>query len=107
MPAVKIVVMYPVPKDVQTFERLYQDEHVPLAAKEFAGKTKLVATKVQGSPQGDPPYYRIAEIHFPSLEVLQAAAASAGGKAALAHATKISTGGPPVVMIAEEQVFAF
>jgi hypothetical protein len=53
MPAVKIIVMYPVPKDVQTFERLYQDEHVPLAVKEFAGKTKLVATKVQGSPQGD------------------------------------------------------
>lgn len=107
MPAVKLVVMYPVPKDAQAFERLYQDEHVPLVTKDIAGKTKFVATKVQGSPQGDPPYYRLAEIHFPSLEALQAAAASPGGKAALAHAAKISTGGPPVVLIAEEQVFTF
>src|SRR5262245_34731018 len=51
MPAVKLVVLYPVPKDVQTFERLYQDEHVALVEKGIPGKTKFVATKVQGSPQ--------------------------------------------------------
>jgi uncharacterized protein (TIGR02118 family) len=107
MAAVKLVVMYPPPKDVQTFERLYQDEHVPMAVKMLAGKTKLVATKIQGSPQGMPAFYRIAEIHFPSLEALQACASSAGGKETLAHATKISTGGPPVLLIAEEQVFTF
>ena len=107
MAAVKLMVMYPPPKDVQAFERLYQDEHVPMAAKKLAGKTKLVATKVQGSPQGKPAFYRIAEVHFPSLEALQACAASAGCTETLAHATKISTGGPPVVMIAEEQTFTF
>ncbi len=50
MAAVKLMVMYPPPKDVQAFERLYLDEHVPMAVKQLAGKTKLVATKVQGSP---------------------------------------------------------
>lgn len=107
MAAVKLMVMYPPPKDVQTFERLYQDEHVPMAVKKLAGKTKIVATKVQGSPQGKPAFYRIAEVHFPSLEALQACAASAGGKETLAHAAKISSGGPPVVLIAEEQIFTF
>ena len=107
MPAVKLMVMYPPPKDVQAFERVYQDEHVPMAVKKLGGKTKLVATKVQGSPQGKAASYRIAEVHFPSLEALQACAASAGGKETLAHAAKISTGGPPVVMIAEEQTFTF
>ncbi len=107
MAAVKLMVMYPPPKDVQAFERLYQDEHVPMAVKQLAGKTKLVATKVQGSPQGKPAFYRIAEVHFPSPEALQACAASAGGKETLAHAAKISTGGAPVVLIAEEQTFTF
>ncbi len=107
MPATKLIVMYPPPADVQTFERLYQDEHVPMAVKKLGGKTKIVATKVQSSPQGKPAFYRIAEIHFPSLEALQACAASAGGKETLAHAAKISTGGPPVVLIGEEQVFTF
>ena len=70
-------------------------------------KTKIVATKVLLSPQGDPPFYCIAEVHFPSMEVLQQCSESAGGKETLAHATKISSGGPPVIMIAEEDTFTF
>ena len=107
MAAVKLMVLYPPPKDVQAFERVYLDEHVPMAVKKLAGKTKLVATKVQSSPQGKPAFHRIAEVHFSSLEALQACAASAGGKETLAHAAKISTGGPPVVLIAEEQTLTF
>jgi len=33
MAAAKLMVMYPPPKDVQTFERVYLDEHVPMAVK--------------------------------------------------------------------------
>jgi hypothetical protein len=40
------------------------------------------------------------------MEVLQQCAESAGGKATLAHAAKISSGGPPV-MIAKEDTFTF
>jgi len=65
MAAVKLMVLYPPPKDVQAFERVYLDEHVPMAVKKLAGKTKLVATKVQSSPQGKPAFHRIAEVHFP------------------------------------------
>lgn len=107
MAGVKLVVMYPRPADVDAFEKLYQSEHVPMAVEKLAGKTKLVATKVIASPQGTPPFYRIAEVHFPSMAALQACAASEGGKQTLGHAAQISSGGPPVIMIAEEETFTF
>jgi uncharacterized protein (TIGR02118 family) len=107
MAGVKLVVMYPRPKDVDAFEKVYQTEHVPMAVEKLAGKTKLVATKVNGSPQGTAPFYRIAEVHFPSMEALQACAASQCGQETIGHAVKISSGGPPVIMIAEEESFNF
>jgi len=107
MAEVKMIVMYPMPADVEAFEKLYQEEHVPMAVEKLAGKTKFVATKVLASPQGRPAFYRIAEVHFPNLGALQACAASDGGKATLAHTAKISSGGPRVVLIAEEQIFSF
>ncbi len=107
MAGVKLIVMYPRPTDVEAFEKVYQDEHVPMAVEKLAGKTRFVATKVIGSPQGEAPFYRIAEVHFPSMDALQACAASDGGRETLAHATKISSGGAPVVMVAEEESFNF
>jgi uncharacterized protein (TIGR02118 family) len=107
MAGVKLIVMYPRPKDVDAFEQVYQKEHVPMAVEKLAGKTKLVATKVIASPEGTPKFYRIAEVHFPSMDALQACAASEGGKQTLAHAAKISSGGPPVVLIAEEESYSF
>jgi uncharacterized protein (TIGR02118 family) len=107
MTSVKLIVAYPQPTDVQAFEAVYQKEHVPMAIANLAGKTKIVATKVLQSPQGKPQFYGIAEVHFPSIEALQRCAESAGGKETLAHAVKISSGGPPTVMIAEESTFTF
>jgi len=76
MADVKLVVIYPHSKDVDVFEKVYQQEHVPLAVAKLSGKTKIVATRVLGSPQGTSPFYRIAEIHFPSMQALEACAAS-------------------------------
>jgi hypothetical protein len=36
------------------------------------------------------------------MDALQGAVASPGGQAAVAHAMEISTGGPPVVLIGED-----
>jgi len=107
MADVKLVVIYPHPKDVDAFEKVYQDEHVPIAVAKLVGKTKMVATKILGSPQGAAPFYRIAEVYFPSMQVLEACAASEGGKEALAHAAKISSGGTPIFLVAEEETFSF
>jgi uncharacterized protein (TIGR02118 family) len=103
----KLMVIYPHPKDVDVFEKVYRLEHVPLAVAKLNGKTKIVATKVLGSPQGIPPFYRIVEVHFPSMQALEACAASEGGKEVLAHAVKISSGGPPIFLVAEEETVTF
>lgn len=104
---VKLVVIYPRPKDIQAFETVYSRDHVPMAVEKLAGKTKLVATRVLGSPNGKPPFHRIAEIHFPSIEALEACATSEGGKQTIANAVSISSGGAPVFLIAEEEEFVF
>ena len=78
-----------------------------MAVEKLAGKTKLVATKVVASPQGTPPFYRIAEVHFHSMQALQDCAASEGGKQTLAHAVSISSGGAPIFLVAEEETFTF
>jgi uncharacterized protein (TIGR02118 family) len=107
MKSVKLTVVYPRPKDVDAFEHIYQTEHVPLAVARLAGKSKMVASKVLASPQGTPPFYRVAEVYFPSMQTLEACAASDGGKETLAHAAKISSGGPPIFLVAEEETFDF
>ncbi len=104
---VKLIVMYPRPKDVQAFETVYKNQHVPMAVEKLAGKTKVVATRVLGSPSGAPAFHRIAEVHFPSMQELEACAASEGGKQTLANAVAISSGGPPVFLVAEEETFEF
>jgi uncharacterized protein (TIGR02118 family) len=107
MAGVKLVVIYPRPRDIESFEQVYQNEHVPLAVERLAGKSKIVASKVVGSLQGTPAFYRIAEIHFPSMAALEACAASDGGKQTIANAVSISSGGAPVFLVAEEQTFTF
>jgi uncharacterized protein (TIGR02118 family) len=104
---VKLVVIYPRPANVEAFETVYKRDHVPMAVEKLGGKTKIVASKIVGSPQGIPPFHRIAEIHFPSMEALQACAASDGGKQTLANAVAISSGGAPIFLVAEEEVFPF
>ena len=107
MPNVKLVVMYPRPKDIEAFEKVYQNEHVPMAVEKLAGETKIVATKVMSSPQGSAPFHRIVEVYFPSTQSLEACAASEGGKQTLAHAVSISSGGTPIFLVAEDETFTF
>src|SRR5688572_18605551 len=109
MAGAKIVVLYPAPRDVDTFERAYTQEHAPMVTPQtFKGLTKFVATKIAGTPDGSaPPFHRIAELYFPSLAALQEAAGSASAQQAVAHAVSISTGGKPVVLVAEEETKNF
>jgi uncharacterized protein (TIGR02118 family) len=98
----KLIVLYPVPVDVAEFERRYSLEHVPMVHAKIPGLKKFVAARVLGTPAGPAPYQRVAELYFDSHDSLQSAAASAGGQATVGHAVEISTGGPPLVMIAED-----
>ncbi|MFY9572564.1 MAG: EthD family reductase [Blastocatellia bacterium] len=108
MAETKIVVIYPRPKDVDAFEKIYVEEHVPLAVEKIKGVIKFAAAKVVGTPDGStPPFYRIAELYFPSMQALQESAASPGTQQAVAHAFAISTGGPPIILVAEQETTTF
>jgi uncharacterized protein (TIGR02118 family) len=108
MSEIKVVVIYPRPTDVDAFEKTYLEEHVPLAAEKIKGMSRFAATKVLGTPDGgDAPFCRIAELYFPSMEALQKSVASAGTQEAVAHAFAISTGGPPIILVAEEETTTF
>jgi len=108
MSAVKLVALYPPPKDEAAFEKAYVEEHIPMAVAKIQGKTKMVATRIKGLADGRrAPFQRMAEIHFASMEALQACLASDGGRETIAHAIAISSGGPPIIMIAEERAQTF
>ena len=98
----KLIVLYPPPADVATFERRYHAEHAPMVHARIPGLKKFVAAQVLGTPAGPAPYQRVAELYFDSTESMQAALASDGGQATVGHAMEISTGGPPLVLIAED-----
>ena len=106
MASTKIVVIYPQPTNVEEFEDVYANEHVPLAARKIKGLTKFVGTRIVGMADGStPPFHRIAELHFASAEAMQEALADPGGQEAAAHAVQISSGGTPLFMIAEEETY--
>ncbi len=104
---VKVVVIYPRPQDEQAFETTYLDQHVPLIEQKLKGITRLVLTKVTGSPQGKVSAYRIAEVYFSSMSDLNACIESDAGKEIIAHAQAISTGGAPLILICEEEAFVY
>jgi uncharacterized protein (TIGR02118 family) len=109
MADVKLVVLYPTPRDPAAFERVYREEHAPMVTPaNFPGLQQFVASRITGAADGGPaPFARIAELYFPSVRALQAAAAGERAKRVVAHAIAISSGGPPLFLIAEEETTTF
>jgi len=104
---VKVVIIFPRPQDEPAFEKAYLNDHVPLVESKLEGVTRLVLTKITGSPQGKVSAYRIAEVYFPSMNDLETSIASDGGKEVIAHAHTISSGGPPLILFCEEEAFVY
>ena len=96
-------------KDLDAFERAYTQDHAPMVNTEtFPGITRFVASRVVGTPDGSPPpFYRVAELHFPSMESLQRAASSPAAQKAVAHAVAVSNDGRPIFLLSEEEMKAF
>jgi uncharacterized protein (TIGR02118 family) len=103
----KVVVIYPRPQDEEAFEREYKNVHLPMLEDKLKGISRVVASRVLTSPQGEARTYRIAELHFGSREALDRCLQSEGAAAVLEHATEISTGGKPIVLICEEETFLY
>jgi uncharacterized protein (TIGR02118 family) len=105
---VKVVIIYPRPQDETAFEQAFLSDHVPLLERTLKGMmTRLVLTKVTGSPQGKISAYRLSEVYFSSMKDLQSCIDSAAGKEVMAHGQSISTGGAPLMLICEEEAFVY
>ena len=105
--SIKLVVLYPYADDQEAFERAYTGEHIPMVARILTRCTKAVYTRVLMSPQGASPFCRIAELHFPSLEALQADFSTPEAQELGAHAASISTGGVAVSLVCDEETVSF
>jgi uncharacterized protein (TIGR02118 family) len=105
--SIKVVVLYPYPKDQEAFEKAYTSEHIPLVAKSLTRLTKATYSHVLMSPQGNSPFCRIAELHYASLEDLQADNSTPEAQALSAQAAAISTGGLPIALICDEETVTF
>jgi len=94
-----LLILYPIPKDTEKFDRAYRDEHLPYAGPKLVGATGVVTKRVVGPGFAPPPYHLMSDVSFPTLDALKACAASEGGRQALEHAASISSGGAPMLMV--------
>ncbi|HEX2654239.1 MAG TPA: EthD family reductase [Xanthobacteraceae bacterium] len=100
--AAHLLILYPIPKDTQAFDRAYREEHLPYAGPRLVGATGVKTQRVVGPAFAPPPYHLMSDVSFPTIDALKACAMSPGGKEALAHAASISTGGAPMVIVVTE-----
>ena len=107
MATAKLVLIFPRPQDEAAFEQVYRDVHMPMVEDKLKGLNRFVATRIVSSPVGQTRTYRIAEVHFSDMKALKACMDSEACKEVLEHAKSISSGGPPIVLVCEEESFLF
>jgi uncharacterized protein (TIGR02118 family) len=99
----KVMVLYPQPTDPAAFERQYVSAHLPLMRRLVGPDVPLPTYRTLDTEHRPAAFYRVAEIHFESLEALQEfAAREAAGEGAVSSRS-VSTGGLPIVLICVEQ----
>jgi uncharacterized protein (TIGR02118 family) len=104
-PTAAIVVLYNHPRDTAAFEKYYRETHVPLVQKHAGevGLTRVIASKFDRTADGKkPPYYREAQLWFPSEDALKRGMETPGFKAVAGDLPNFATGGGPTILISRE-----
>ena len=95
---IKLTVLYGHPTDPVAFESYYANTHHPLVSK-VKGIVKAELTKFMSAADGgNPAYYRMAELYFPSIEDLQKTVESPEGKTLSADLSNFATGGATMII---------
>jgi uncharacterized protein (TIGR02118 family) len=105
MAEVKLHVLYPYPLDTEKFDRDYE-AHLRLLHARMqipADVRPYTVTRFGELPQGKPAYCRMFTMPFPSAEALQQAMGSREMQEVAADAARISSGGPPVVLVGSNE----
>ena len=101
---VKLMVLYPQPADADQFESDYRD-HLQLLHDAMGipeDDPPYTVTKFLSTSDGPAPFYQLFTWTFPSAEALGEARGTEGMQKVAADAGRISSGGPPVVLIGIE-----
>jgi uncharacterized protein (TIGR02118 family) len=77
---IKLIALYRNPSDTAEFDKHYFEVHIPLVRK-FPGLRRLEVTRVTGAPIGEAKFHLMAEMYFDTKDAMDAALASAEGKA--------------------------
>jgi hypothetical protein len=100
-PPLKAMIFFPRPIDVEEFERRYRNEHLS-AVRGLHGDLPSPTTFRSVSPLGaPPPYYRFEELQFRDEAEFERAVAADPLDIALQSAAAVSTGGPPMFLLCE------
>ena len=104
MPGVNLIVLYPYPADTQQFDSDYR-QHIKLLHQ----KTNMpddvhpyTIMRMAPGPQGNPPFYQMFIMPFPTAEALQQAMSTPEMQEVAADAFRISSGGGPVMLTGSE-----
>ncbi len=89
----KLIVLYKHPKDIAAFNEYYSATHIPIAKKIPGLRRYDVSRGPIATPTGPSDLHLVATLHFDNMAAIQAAFASAEGKAAAADVAKFATGG--------------
>ena len=98
------MVLYPQPTDAAQFEDdyrahlrlLHEKMNIPEEAPPYT------VTRFHPGPEGNPPYYQMFTMPFPSAEALQQAMSTPQMQEVAGDAVRISTGGAPVILVGSE-----
>ena len=104
MAAVKLMVLYPFPTDVQQFENDYR-EHLSLFHQKMNipdDERPYTVTKIHSDPENQAPYFQIFTMPFPSAESLQQAMSTPEMQEVAADAVRISSGGVPIILVGSD-----
>jgi uncharacterized protein (TIGR02118 family) len=103
MATAKILLIFPRPSDEAAFEQVFRNVHLPMLEKQLAGLNRFAVTRVVDSVEGPARAYRISEAHFSDSRTLHACLDSAGAKQVFEQAKTMSTGGPPIILVCDEE----
>ncbi|MEA2898036.1 MAG: hypothetical protein QOJ84_3651 [Bradyrhizobium sp.] len=100
----QLVVMYKTPKDTAAFDKYYFEKHIPIAKKIPGLRKYEVSQGPVASPAGPSGLHLIAILTFDNLAAVQAAFASAEGRATAADVPTFASGGVDMIFFDTREV---
>ena len=100
----ELVVMYKTPKNAAAFDKHYSEKHIPLAKKIPGLRKYAISQGPVATPAGPSAFHLIAILTFDSLAAIQAAFASAEGRATAADVQTFATGGADMLLFDTREV---